>query len=72
MQHKDIFNFNNPDFSQPISILEEEDYINYNYDELPLQRLPEELDRFTSLGAIGIALNGLGKRVESEHILKRL
>ncbi|WDC84092.1 hypothetical protein PL321_17690 [Caloramator sp. mosi_1] len=72
MQHKDIFNFNNPDFAQPISILEEEEFINYNYDELPLQRLPNELDRFASLGAIGIALNGLGKRVESEHILKRL
>ncbi|GFR34992.1 hypothetical protein [Thermobrachium celere] len=72
MLHKDILNYNNPDFSQPISILEEIDFINYNYDELPLQRLPEELDRYTSLGAIGIALNGLGKRIESEHILKRL
>lgn len=72
MQEKNIYNINNPDYNEPISILEEQDYINYNYDELPLQRLPDELNRFAALGAIGISLNGMGRRVETEHIMKKL
>lgn len=72
MQEKNIFSINNSDYNEPISILEEQDYINYSYDELPLQRLPEELNRFAALGAIGISLNGMGKRVETEHVIKRL
>lgn len=72
MRQKQILNINNPDYNEPISILEEVDYINYNYDELPRQILPVELNRFTSLGAIGISLNGMGKRVESENIIERM
>jgi len=72
MQEKNIFSINNSDYNEPIAILEEQDYINYSYDELPLQRLPEELNRYAALGAIGISLNGMGKRVETEHVIKRL